>query len=105
MKVNFNRDWDRRTIRNMVKNNCFLEFGKHADLRAICINEEDFTHKNRDWIEMAFVVPTKWLKEFCKKEFGVDDLDYWLSDVYTSDESEIIFENALEERQVVMVDF
>ena len=105
MKINFDRHWNESTIRNMVRNNCYLEFGKHENLKALCINEEDIESDTRDWHEMAFVVPTKWLRKFCKKEFGVTNLDYWISDVYTSDESEIIFAKALEERQVVMIDF
>ena len=37
--------------------------------------------------------------------FEVKDLDYWLQNEYSTDESEIIFERALNERQVVMIDF
>lgn len=102
---NFDRNWDRITIKNLVNGHCFLEFGKHEDLRAVCINEEDEESNTRDWIELTFIVPTKWLAEFCKKEFQVDDLDYFLQEEYTSDESEIIFGEALQQRQIVMVDF
>lgn len=101
----FDRDWNQGTIRNLVKNHCYLEFGQHADLKALCINEEDILPDGRDWMELTFVVPTEWLKDFCRNEFGVKDLDYFLQEEYTTDESEIVFSAALNERQVVMVDF
>lgn len=105
MKTRFDPQWNQSTIRNLVKNNCYLDFGKHADLRAVCINEEDIEPITRDWSELTFIVPTEWLKTICKEEFNADDLDYFLQEVYTSDESEIIFAKALQERQIVMVDF
>lgn len=105
MKIEFNRDWSQSTIRNLVRNNSFLEYGKHENLRTLCINEEDIEPVDRDWRELSFIVPTKWLRTFCKGKFGVKNLDYFLQETYTTDESEIIFEAALNERQVVMVDF
>lgn len=105
MKISFDRHWNENTIRNLVKNSCYLNFGEHENLKAICINEEDIESKSRDWNEMTFIVPTEWLKDFCKREFKVDDLDYFLQEEYTSDESEIIFSEALSKRQIVMVDF
>lgn len=101
----FDRDWNQETIRNLVKNHCYLEFGQHADLKALCINEEDILPNGRDWMELTFIVPLEWLKNFCRKEFGVKDLDYFLQEEYTTDESEIVFSAALNKRQVVMVDF
>lgn len=105
MNIGFNRDWNQSTIRNLINSNCYLEFGDHADLRAVCVNEEDIESDTRDWVEMTFIVPTSWLKTFVKKEFDVDDLDRFLQEEYTTDESEIIFAEALNNRQVVMVDF
>ena len=37
--------------------------------------------------------------------FNINDLNKWLQIEYTTDESQAIFEEALNERQVVMVDF
>jgi hypothetical protein len=50
-------------------------------------------------------VPSNWLKQTAKELFKVEDIDLWLQEEYTSDESELVFERALNERQVVMVDF
>ena len=107
MKISFSRDWNKSTIKNIVKNNCYLQFGNHEDLKALCICPfaEDETFYKPDYYEMAFVVPLNWLKEVAKEMFEIDDLDSWLQNEYTTDESELIFERALNERQVVMVDF
>lgn len=107
MKICFSREWKKIDIRSIVKNNCYLEFGNHEDLRAMCICPfaEDDDFYNSDYYELAFIVPTKWLKETAKEMFEVKDLDDWLQNEYTTDESELIFEKALNERQVVMVDF
>ena len=101
----FDRHWNRNTIRNLVDSNCYLEFGEHANLKAVCINEEDIESQTRDWRELAFVVPTKWLKNYCRTKFNNHDLNYFLQEQYTSDESELIFADALKERKIVMVDF
>lgn len=105
MKISFNSNWNEGIIRSIVENNRYLNFGKHENLRALCINKEDYEDEKRDWDELTFVVPTKWLRKFCREEFSVKDLDSFLREEYTSDESEIIFSAALSERQVVMVDF
>lgn len=101
----FDYNWNQATIKNLVKHNCYLEFGEHADLRAVCVTEEDRESNTRDWNELTFIVPTKWLQEYCEKEFDEPDLDYFLQEKYTSDESEVIFTAALQQRQIVMVDF
>lgn len=105
MLINFNRDWNRGDIRKLVNDNCYLYFGVHEDLKALCVNEEDFESDTRDYIEMTFVVPKRWLNEICKKHFGIEDVDYWLQNEYTSDDSEAVFSLALSERKVVMIDF
>lgn len=107
MKTWFNREWNKSTIRNLVKNNCYLRFGDHEDLKALCVCPfaDDETFYNPDYYELTFVVPTNWLKEVAKEMFEVEDLDDWLQNEYTTDESEVIFVRALDERQVVMVDF
>lgn len=105
MTIAFSREWSKQTIRNIVKENCYVRFGDHEDLKALCIcpfDEEDY---KADYQEMTYVVPVKWLKKVVKEEFKIEDLELWLQEEYTSDESEVIFERALNERQVVMVDF
>lgn len=106
MEILFSKNWNKSTIRNIIKNNCYLEFGRHEDLRALCVYpfEED-DDCSSDYYELAFIVPTKWLKETVNGMFNISDIDDWLQNEYTTDESELIFERALNERKVVMVDF
>ena len=37
MRISFSREWNKSTIRNIVKNNCYLQFGEHEDLKALCV--------------------------------------------------------------------
>lgn len=107
MKILFSKEWNKNTIKNIVNNNCYLKFGDHEDMKALCICPfaEDETFYTPDYRELTFIVPTHWLKEVVKEMFEVEDLDDWLKNEYTTDESEQIFTRALNERQVVMVDF
>ena len=105
MKITFSREWNKRTIRNLVKENCYVRFGDHEDLKALCICHFDDEDYKADYEEMTYVVPSNWLKQVAKELFDIDDVDIWLREEYTSDESELVFERALNERQVVMVDF
>lgn len=105
MKITFSREWNKRTIRNLVKENCYVRFGDHEDLKALCICHFDEEDYKADYEEMTYVVPSNWLKQVAKELFDIDDVDIWLREEYTSDESEVVFERALNERQVVMVDF
>lgn len=107
MYILFNREWRRSDIRDIIKHNSYLDIEDHEDLKALCIcpYAEDDDFYDPDYRTLTFIVPAKWLKETAKELFCVNDLDDWLQNVYTTDESELIFEKALSERQVVMVDF
>lgn len=107
MKIYFNREWGREDIKNLVNKNAYSRYGEYEDLKALCISPfaEDEEFYSPDYRELIFVVPTKWLREIVKEIFDVNDLESWLKNEYTTDESEMIFEEALEQRQVVMVDF
>ncbi len=107
MRISFSKTWDMKTIRNLVDNNSYLQFGAHEDLKALCVEPfaEDETFYTPDYEELVFVVPKEWLERVARELFEVTDLDNWLQNEYTTDESEMIFERALNERQVVMVDF
>ena len=107
MFIKFNKNWNRATISNLVKNNSYLEFGLHKDLKALCLlpYSEDEEFYNPDYEELVYVVPKDWLSENAKELFNVTNLDNWLQNEYTSDESEVLFSKALSERMVVMVEF
>lgn len=105
IRTDFNRDWTKREMQELIEQHCYLSFGKHENLKALCINEEDFVPERRDWLEAIFIVPVTWLTDFCWKKYQVQNLDDFLQNEYTSDESELIFAHALMDRQVVMIDF
>lgn len=100
----FEREWTRSQIREMVHKNCYLDIGKHEDMKVLCCvpySEEE----KADYYELKYVVPTDWLIEKARDLFGVNGIQKWLEDEYISEESELIFVEALRERKVVMVDF
>lgn len=105
--IQFSKAWNKTTIRNLVKNNSYLSFANHTDLKALCIClcAENETECVPDYEELTYIVPKKWLKRFVKKEFNVCNFEKWLQEEYTSEQSEVVFSKALSERQVVMVDF
>ena len=105
MEIIFDRGWSKADIKQIVKDMCYSRFGDHEDLKALCVYPFDGKDYNGDYQEMTYVVPSNWLKQTAKELFEVDDIDIWLQEEYTSDESELVFERALNERQVVMVDF
>ena len=107
MEIAFSREWNKDTIRKVVSENCYLNFGAYEDLKAICVCPfaEDEEFYEPDYHTCIVVVPNNWLKDVVNEMFEVDDLDYWLKNEYTTDESEVIFERALNERKVVMIDF
>lgn len=100
----FIRSWTKEEITGFIKNNCYLETGAHASLKELCISEEDADDEDmRDWNEMSYVVPKKWLKQKVMEMHG-SDLKSFLCN-HTSKESEDIFLEAIRDRQVVMADF
>ena len=51
IRIDFNRDWTKREMQELIEQHCYLSFGEHEDLKALCINEEDFVPERRDWLE------------------------------------------------------
>lgn len=100
----FIRSWTKEEIMGFIKNNCYLETGAHASLKELCISEENADDEDmRDWNEMSYVVPKKWLRQKVMEIHG-SDLKSFLCN-HTSKESEDIFLEAIRDRQVVMADF
>ncbi len=100
----FIRSWTKEEITGFIKSNCYLKTGTHASLKELCISEEAADDEDmRDWNEMLYVVPKRWLKQKVMEMYG-KDLKSFLCN-YTSKESEDIFLKAIRDRQVVMADF
>lgn len=75
--------WD--LANSMLNENPYLNYGKHKDLISVCVSE----YNSCDG-EYVFYIEKDWLHEYVKSKLGIDDVDYWLQNEYTSDESEPI---------------
>jgi len=94
----------RRKIKKMVSERCYVEFGEHKDLKGLCCCGEDFGEPHEvDFEELVFIVPLDWLMNYT--EMSNEELTRWLNEEYTGEDSKPIFDQALRERKIVMVDF
>lgn len=104
-KPDFDADWSKDTIRNMIRNHAYLDFYKHDSLTGLCINMEDIESETRDWNEMVMFIPKNWLYLIAFVKLEVTDFDTWIKEEYTTSDAMKVFRMALEERQIVGVDF
>ena len=63
-----------------------------------------------DFEEVVFVLEKEWLLDRMKKEeqfkdFDSEKLQKWLQETYTSEDSEWIFNEAMQANKIVMIDF
>lgn len=86
----------------------YYDGDNYVDMKMLVVSpfaEDEDTHTN--WRELCFVVPKQWLcgklKE-CNEIEEDKDLENWLRSIYTTDESESLFYEALKERKVLMVE-
>lgn len=89
----------------------YIGFSEHKDLIAFCVCNEyliytDDTNKEiePDFEELVVVVEKDWLFNFMRGYEIENPLDY-LQNEYTSDDSSVWFDEAVEQGKVVMVDF
>ena len=89
----------------------YMDFAEHKDLIAFCVcneyliyYEEDEKEISPDFEELVVVVEKDWLFNFMKRYDIENPLDY-LQNEYTSDDSSVWFDEAVEHGKVVMVDF
>ena len=89
----------------------YMDFAKHKDLIAFCVCSEYFSYDvetdreiETDFNELVVVVEKDWLFNFMKGYEIENPLEY-LQNEYTSDDSLVWFDSAVEQRKVVMVDF
>lgn len=85
------------TALEMLRDEPYQNFGMHKDLKAVCVSEDD------DLCEFVFFIEKDWLSQYVWKQYEVDDLDYWLQNEYTSDESKQILLDGIYSRTVVFV--
>ena len=89
----------------------YKDFWKHKDLIAFCVCDGylvyDYEMEKElepDFEELVVVVEKDWLFNFMKQYDIENPLDY-LQNEYTSDDSSVWFDEAVEQGKVVMVDF
>lgn len=89
----------------------YMDFAEHKDLIAFCVCSECFNYDvetdseiETDFNEIVVVVEKDWLFNLMK-EYGIENPLYYLQNEYTSDDSVVWFDVAVEQRKVVMVDF
>ena len=88
----------------------FADFGGHPSLKALGVDSNFLgPDEECDFDELVFAVPEKWLIDTCIREFRnlkiPSDVQYWLDNIYTSDEAHAIFCLAMNANQLVMLNF
>ena len=101
------RIWDR------YKENCSLDFHLHNELLALSCSPEDLAEdgdsENCGSDEILFAVERDWLithlNRTTNEYWTADKVKKWLKTEYTSDDSAAIFEAAIQQRAIVMLEF
>lgn len=106
----------RERILNEVKNFYYQDFSLHKDLTVFSVcngyyewNPDTYTEDVADFNELLVVVEKDWLYNRIKMEndniVTDEDVQQFLQNEYTSDDSSDWYDAALMERKIVMVDF
>ena len=100
----------RNKILQEWKKHRFTDYCSHPSLKSLGVCSGYVgPDEECDFEEISFAVPEKWLIETCIREFDElklpSDVQYFLDNVYTSDHSIVIFELAMSENQIAMLNF
>lgn len=98
----------KESILKAWKEHSYSLFANHVDLKAlVTIPDPYYEDIKCDYQELVFTIPKTYLFEQCKKIFNIpeNEVQFWLENEYTSDESSILFLKALEDAQVVTLYF
>ena len=89
----------------------YINFAEHKDLIAFCVSDECFSYDvdldrdiETDFNELVVIVEKDWLFNIMREDEITNPLNY-LQNEYTSEDSIYWFNEAVEQRKVVMVDF
>lgn len=83
-------------VEELAREGSAIYFYTHPDLKALAIGGDD----EDDFQEAVYAVNKYWLATAVKEMFGVDDIQDWLENEYTTDDSIQIFYRACEEKQI-----
>lgn len=86
----------------------YKEFSDHKDLVAFCINGECFENPvddtQADFSEVTVVIDKEWLDNYLQKD-GISDMQKYLQEEYTSDDSYEWFLAACNAGKVAVIGF
>ena len=83
-------------------------FYKHNELLALAVSSEMFCDEDVDFQELVFAVEKEWLVNYMNRprvQYDGESVKKWLQSEYTSEDSYLIFETALTENAIMMIDF
>lgn len=90
----------------------FTRFGDHNELFALVVCADNFYDDNEKWEfdELIFAVEKEWLINYLNEhkswiKWDGAEVQGWLQNEYSSDDSYAIFYEALSNSQVVMLEF
>jgi len=93
-----------------VQKHPYLDFSKHKDLLALVVCSDFFCgpDEQSDFEEVVFAVEKDWLVNYLNCEhvdWNEENVRCWLQEEYTSYDSFQIYEAALKDNAIVMIDF
>ena len=106
----------RKRILDQVSNAYSTNFSEHKDLIAFCIcsgylerdDPDTDLDEESDFSELLVAVEKDWLFSFMKESLHLEtdeEARKYLQDEYTSDDSIIWYNKALEDKKIVMINF
>lgn len=99
-------------LKGMLNEHPYLRFSEHNDLLAMSCDAECFLIGDEDpgdlgIEEVVFAVEKKWLVDYMNREryeWTEDKVRWWLQNEYISDDSKAIFDAAIAEGMVAMLE-
>ena len=93
-----------------IRKHPFKKFHKYNDLIGLAICSDMFCEPDEEseFEELLFIVEKDWLVKYMNREnteWDEKKIRRWLRETYTSYDSIQIYEAALEENAIVMIDF
>jgi hypothetical protein len=90
----------------------YTKFAEHNELLALVVCAENFyeDYEKQEFDELIFAVEKDWLINYLNKnrywiKWDLEEVQGWLQNEYSSDDSYAIFYDALSENAVAMLEF
>lgn len=86
----------------MLKENPY-DFNKHKDFVCLFCSEQETPFDESTLYEFYFFVEKDWLQQYVLESYDLKNLQEWINEAYTSDESEDVLFDGIEDGVVVGV--